>query len=225
MKRKISVLFHYFVGYQLLYPVLLVLIAQMLFPQQLVNGYLPAWYQFLFYLLFLVGMIYMCKDFLQNEWHHFKTSINIKKWLKQLLFYFFIIYISNVVLSVILSFLTTQDTSANQDALQTMLEHTPFLTISVALVFAPIVEELVFRGVIFNFFKNKGFFIAALVSSLLFGFIHIMPNSISDIPFVVVYATMGWVIAYSYHKTGNIYTSMTLHFMNNFIALVGMFFL
>lgn len=222
MKHKFSILAHYFLGYQIVYPFLLVIIAQVLIPQQLASGYLPSWYQFSFYLFFLMGILYLCKDFIQTEWIQFRTTIKYKKWFKQLLFFFLLIYLSNILLSILLSFITPQDTSVNQEALQLMLTQTPILTISVALVFAPLVEEIIFRGILFNLFKKHGFIIAALISSLLFGFIHILPNSIGDLPFVFVYATMGWIIAYSYHKTGNIFTAITLHFINNLVAIIGM---
>lgn len=221
MKNKIAILLNYFVGYQFIYPIVLVLVATLLFGGQVLDAsfILPAWYQMLFYIVFMVSMVYLAKDFLKEQWLTFKIT---KKWIITVLLVYGMMYLSNIVISLLLTFVTNQGQSLNQESITVMFSQMPYLTVFIAVIFAPIVEEIVFRGVIFNFFRKKGFLFAALISAVLFGLIHVRPMAISDLPFVVVYAALGFFICLGYEKTNNFYTAVTLHFLNNLLAVLVM---
>lgn len=78
-----------------------------------------------------------------------------------------------------------------------------------------IAEELMFRGVIFNSFNKKyGVAIGIFVSALIFGIYHM--NWVQGI-FAFV---MGIGLAYGYYKTGSIYTSIIIHFINNAFSVI-----
>lgn len=77
--------------------------------------------------------------------------------------------------------------------------------VSVAIL-APIVEEIVFRGLCYRY-ARKGFrpIVAALISGVVFGIAH--GNAIS-----FVYTTLlGVVLAYAYEKSGSIIPSILIH--------------
>ena len=83
----------------------------------------------------------------------------------------------------------------------------------VIVVMAPIVEELVFRGVLFNLLnKNLKTLPAMILSSLFFGVLH----SKTFIPTAII----GFLICFIYQKTGNIKYSIMAHMFNNLIAFV-----
>ncbi len=87
-------------------------------------------------------------------------------------------------------------------------------TIFIALVPA-ILEEVIFRGMIFNGFKSKlKVTHAVLLSALIFAFMHM---SISQ--FVYQFA-LGIVFALICHVTGSTIYSIITHFVNNFTVLV-----
>ncbi|WPC39435.1 type II CAAX endopeptidase family protein [Clostridium sp. JS66] len=76
---------------------------------------------------------------------------------------------------------------------------------------APIVEELIFRGVILNRLKIKiGVKKAIIVSSILFGMIHYELGILSAIIF-------GVCMSLIYLKTRNIFATITIHIINNFM--------
>ena len=81
-----------------------------------------------------------------------------------------------------------------------------------SIIFAPILEELVFRGVLFNRLKIRvGFVGAMLISSFLFAIGHDFGGITSAFLF-------GICMCIIYLKTDNIFITMSIHFLNNVIA-------
>lgn len=94
-----------------------------------------------------------------------------------------------------------------------------------AIVVAPLVEELIFRGVVMNyFFKDKGWWWNIGLSATLFGYFHVY-SAFNFFDFLQ-YALMGGILAYIYKKTGQIQYAMLTHAFNNaisFFAMMSMF--
>ena len=83
-----------------------------------------------------------------------------------------------------------------------------------AIIFAPIVEELVFRGVLFNRLKIKtGILPAMIISSFLFAIGHNFGGMTSAFLF-------GICMCILYMKTDNILVPMSVHFINNVVATI-----
>ena len=93
----------------------------------------------------------------------------------------------------------------------------PLFIIIPALI-APILEEIIFRKIIFGvFYKKTNFFIAATLSALIFGFIHGEPEHI------LIYASMGYVFAFLYVKTKRIIVPIIVHIAMNTISVIAQF--
>lgn len=83
-----------------------------------------------------------------------------------------------------------------------------------AIIFAPIVEELTFRGVLFNRLKIRtGIIPAMLISSFIFAIGHEYGGITSAFLF-------GICMCILYLKTDNIFIPMSVHFINNVVATV-----
>lgn len=83
-----------------------------------------------------------------------------------------------------------------------------------SIIFAPILEELIFRGVLFNRLKIRiGIIPAMILSSALFGIGHSFGGMISAFLF-------GMCMCILYLKTDNILVGMTVHFLNNLIFVI-----
>ena len=83
------------------------------------------------------------------------------------------------------------------------------------VVVAPIVEEIVFRGLLFGALAPRiGVIAAALLSALAFGAVH------GDAILFPTLAALGFVSAIAYAATGNLWVSVTLHAFNNAIGAV-----
>ncbi|MDD4211702.1 MAG: type II CAAX endopeptidase family protein [Clostridia bacterium] len=81
-------------------------------------------------------------------------------------------------------------------------------------IFPAIMEELIFRGVIFNGLKKFGYKKAIVISALLFALIHM---SIQQTVYQII---IGLFLAYALYITGSLLASITMHFVNNFCILL-----
>src|SRR5699024_7720233 len=82
-------------------------------------------------------------------------------------------------------------------------------------IFAPILEELLFRKIIFgSLYKRINFFWAAILSSLAFGVIHL------DLTHLLIYTGMGLVFSYLYVKTKTIIVSILVLMVMNTITVL-----
>ena len=106
-------------------------------------------------------------------------------------------------------------TSENTEIIVEMTRLNP-LFLLIPAISAPILEELIFRKIIFgSLYKKVNFFWAALISSLIFGVLHM------EVLHLLIYATMGFVFAYLYVKTKRIIVPIIVHMTLNTVAVLG----
>lgn len=82
------------------------------------------------------------------------------------------------------------------------------------LIFAPIIEELMFRGLIYKNNQPLGEFFAIVISGLFFGLWH------QNLPQVCTTAFMGMFFCFIYLKTKSIFPAMVGHFCNNLVVVI-----
>lgn len=83
------------------------------------------------------------------------------------------------------------------------------LTVALAVVAAPVSEEMFFRGFIFSGLLRRGFWFAAVISSTAFTLAHFDPGSI--IPFFWVGVLLSWL----YWSRGSLWDSIIFHALFN----------
>lgn len=94
-----------------------------------------------------------------------------------------------------------------------------FFLVSLVVLWGPMIEEVFFRGFLYNALKvrwGRGW--AALFSGSLFAILH--ANWIGFLPITL----LGLLLAYSYEWTGSLIASMAIHILHNSLIL-GLFFL
>lgn len=85
----------------------------------------------------------------------------------------------------------------------------------VTAMLVPVMEELVFRGVVLSALRRYGIGFSIAASALVFGLAHMDPSS-------VVFATIaGLVFGFLYAKTNNLWLPILIHALNNLIATLG----
>ncbi len=90
------------------------------------------------------------------------------------------------------------------------------LFILVAVIMAPLFEEIVFRGCLFRGFANSwGWVWGALASGAVFGIAHLQLDVFLPL------ATLGFVLAWAYKQTGSLWTCITMHALFNTIAVLA----
>ena len=169
-----------------------------------------------FYILMMILSIGFFYDLLKDNFKVFRT--NFKAYFQNLIGTVGKFYLVYLGISLIVVFLGRMDTSANQSAIE---ELPLWYSAPLAILYAPLVEETLFRGCIRRFIKNDKFFI--VVSAVAFGLIHTMFSEASlytALVQAIPYATLGGFLAYLYTKTNNICTNMAFHFFQNSIAMI-----
>jgi membrane protease YdiL (CAAX protease family) len=91
----------------------------------------------------------------------------------------------------------------------------PLVGVATVLV-APLAEETFFRGFVFGGLRRYGFFWAALASGLLFSAAHLSLGGL--IPLALV----GVLFAWSYSRTGSLWTSIYAHLIFNLVSFIAL---
>lgn len=143
-----------------------------------------------------ISLIYY--DVLKEDIKKLKEKYQNKKifnYLKEIMIYFLILLavkiISAYVVTIISTILGIEVTTAdNQATIEKMVNSLPLLITVSASLFAPISEEVLFRGGIRKLMNTKGVFIT--VSGLIFGLMHVTDNLI----FILEILFIGIIINY-----------------------------
>lgn len=165
------------------------------------------------YLIFII-VIYRKKlkkdyvDFKKNSNNYLNIGRNY--WLTGL----GLMMIFNIVINIFL-----KNGPTNEQLVQQLIDENPLYMIYSAVIFAPIVEELLFRETLKDIIKNETNYI--ILSGFLFGLIHIIFNLNNSYEFLyaIPYGIIGLTFALSYVKTKNIYTPIIYHAFHNGILI------
>lgn len=110
----------------------------------------------------------------------------------------------------------------NQLAVESMFNYLPTWQIFLmTVIVAPIVEEVLFRGLIlFSGGKQSPSWFRLIISSLLFGLVH-SPTNIASL---YTYVGMGFLFAYAAKRTNSLEAPIVYHFLNNLLGFIGILF-
>jgi membrane protease YdiL (CAAX protease family) len=184
---------------------------------------------FLVYLLLLPLVLYFLKKPLIRDFIDFK--LNFSSYIVPLIVGYLYLIAGNVISNVITNFLSKifaiePQTAINQmiiiDALKS--NGAVFMVIG-AVVFGPIVEELIFRKALFGIITNDK--IALAVSTIIFGMIHLTSETsiIDALVNGVPYFVMGFIFGFIYLQTKkNIMIVTIVHMVSNLISVLAIIF-
>ena len=140
-----------------------------------------------------------------------KTALNKYIWLPALV-WVFVIVAENFL---------PNDPSVNQKMVEELTHNQPLFSFFMVVVFAPLTEELTFRGMLARFvfpqqdnIKQTAIFL--LVSSLIFALVHFPGTPLQ----FLVYASLGFSMGLAYISKGGLAYSIALHALNNLIAFL-----
>ena len=140
-----------------------------------------------------------------------KTALNKYIWLPALVW----------ALAIVAQFFLPNDPSVSQKMVEELTHNQPLFTFFMAVIFAPLTEELTFRGMLARYvfpqqdnIKQTALFL--LVSTVLFALAH-FPTSPQQF---LVYSALGLSMGLAYINKGGLAYSMGLHALNNLISFV-----
>jgi len=125
------------------------------------------------------------------------------------------------VLGISIKLYTGLNTATNQANLIELFKVKPLYVLVLACLYAPLTEELLFRGIFRKVFNNKYLFI--ILSGVIFGALHVIDDfqSISELLYILVYSSLGIFFASVYYKTNNLFANIYFHFLQNTLAVIG----
>jgi membrane protease YdiL (CAAX protease family) len=89
-----------------------------------------------------------------------------------------------------------------------------------AVIVAPIVEEIFFRGFLFQGFRKRyGWVPALLLSSFIFAAAHL------DLAALIPTFILGIILTYMYHHSNSLWPGMILHFLINATSTLSVYFI
>ena len=140
-----------------------------------------------------------------------KTGLNKYIWLPALVWF----------LSLVVQFFLPNDPSVNQQIATDLTLSQPLFSFFAVVIFAPLTEELIFRGMLARYLfpkqdNSKLTLIFLLVSSLLFALVH-FPGTPQQF---LVYGSLGLSLGLAYISKGGLAYSIALHALNNLIGFL-----
>ena len=187
-------------------------------------------YQFVVSFIMFMVLLFIYFDSFKKDLFDFKKDVNksISNIIKLFLIFMIVKYIISFIsafIIIILGYDTNSAVSFNQKILEKYIKAAPILMLISGSVLAPFYEEGIFRLGIKKVLDNKWVFI--IISGTIFGLMHIFPLD-DGVTFTlgliqsISYVTMGIFLSYIYYKSDNIYTSIGVHFLNNFLSMLVM---
>ena len=128
---------------------------------------------------------------------------------------FSLMLISNMVIVT----LFPNSIATNQEIINNNLMVAPFYMVVSAVLFAPFLEEVIFRLGFRYIFKTDVLFIIA--SGLVFGSLHVIGSyqNLIDLIYIIPYSIPGFIFAYTLVKSKNIFIPISLHLFHNGIMM------
>ncbi|MEK3889632.1 CPBP family intramembrane glutamic endopeptidase [Bacillus sp. FSL K6-3431] len=129
----------------------------------------------------------------------------------------FLAFISQIAAVLVEQVLGIEAGSQNTQNIMNLIRVVPMVVIASSIL-GPILEEIVFRKVIFGTLYNRfPFWVSALISALIFSLAHQEPKHL------IIYAAMGFTFSFLYVKTGRIIVPIISHVAMNTIVTIGQF--
>lgn len=128
---------------------------------------------------------------------------------------FFVNFVNNIIMWAL-------DVEIQAEQFTTMMDtlgHPAFLMIT-GIFIAPLIEETVMRGFLFGGLRQRfGWLKAALVSSALFGALHL------SLAAFIPTAALGFMFCYLYHRSNSLWPGIIMHTLINAFGLCGAYVL
>lgn len=179
----------------------------------------------IYYAIGLVLCLVFTWSFLRQSFDRFLD--NWKTGLFMIFFGYCIILALSYLVNEIKLFLPDSFTNLNNEMVQDMAEEEIVKTYGIAVLAAPIVEELIFRACLFGQVKRKSITLAYIVTLLLFSFYHVWQFVLvyRDLHYLISmldYLPAGYALCRVYDRTDSIWPSIFLHMTINTIALLAL---
>ena len=223
-KGVIWSIINYFVGYNFVYPIIAILLSMAIFDFE---GIAPI-FSWIIYIGMLAITLQALFPYIRESWDNFIKRLGAN--LVSVIGYTIMLLVVSIVTSAFVSNIVGPDQSINQQGVELMTKSEPWQMFFAIVIFAPVVEELLFRGCFYRSLSSKiSLRNAAIISALLFGMIHILEGiltlNLRDMSYILVYGSMGLLFVKVYDDTQSIIPCILVHSLYNAVSFLMMMLL
>lgn len=187
---------------------------------------LNVYYNLLIGVATAIPLIIVFRNYIKESWKVFKENL-LENIIWVLTIGIGMAYLFSIAGELIVNFLSPQAGEASNQALVEALVQSNFLLMFLqTVIIAPFIEELLFRGLVFNSLRQYNKVWAHLISAFLFGLLHvytyILAGDMSEWIKLIPYMMAGLSFSLVYEKKQTIIAPMLLHAAKNLIAVLLM---
>lgn len=185
-------------------------------------------YEFACDIGYMIILFFLYKDTLINDFKNFKKQFtkNMDICFKYYVIGLIVMIVSNLIITIFF-----KGASANNEtAVRELISAYPLYMLFSVSIQAPFTEELIFRksikDIILSTNNNKFTkYLYIILSGGIFASLHVlgMVTSALDYLYIIPYLGLGIAFSSLYYKTDNIFSSMTMHFIHNTVAIILIF--
>lgn len=136
----------------------------------------------------------------------------ILKIIKEIGMFFIFLYITTHILSI---FIVGEP--ENQTQVVNSFYQSPIINSIMIVVIGPILEEIIFRYLPYQFIPNKKLYV--IVSAVIFASLHVVGDS-NALYYVWIYMVNAFYFSYRYYKTKDLLVTMSIHIFNNALSML-----
>lgn len=129
---------------------------------------------------------------------------------------------TGIMLSVLISSFYKGEVNNNQETAESIITIYPILSFFLFGFLGPICEELTYRVGLYSFLRRFNKYVAYIVTTIVFAFIHFRFNNediVSELVALPQYLLMAFLLTYAYEKGGHT-ASMSAHIMYNIASTI-----
>lgn len=177
----------------------------------------------LYYFVSLIFILIVMGSFLKESFSAFigRLGSSLYATLLGYFIYLALLYAVSLIISIII---VQQSPNPNNEAVQGLLRQNSRAMMISSLLLAPIVEETLFRGVVFAPLLKVNRFAAYALSFLVFAFYHVWQYMLAGptpqfFIYLLQYLPGAVVLCWAYEKSGTIWSPILLHALINAAAI------
>lgn len=180
-------------------------------------------YNFLYFSINFICVIAIFSKFLK------KSVLRVKRFQQDVLsaaaIGFGAFWLSSSLLHSLTRLFFPEFVNLNDSSLVNILGEYPVLLFLSTVILAPVAEEVLHRGLIFGWLREKNVWATYSLSALLFAAIHVVQyiglySPLHMLIALVQYLPAGIVFAWAYQRSGCIFTPIAIHAANNLLAIL-----
>ncbi len=175
------------------------------------------------FLTYLIGSVYMlavCFTFLRRDFD--VLCEHPGRVILQILSCYAAMMLMNLAVSGLLSLFVDAAENPNNEAVMDLVQVESNKMNTIAIFFAPFVEEMIFRAGIFGTIRRKSRVLAYVVSILLFSAYHVWGYALYDPMrwlYLLQYIPAAYLLCRCYERSDCIWASLFFHMLTNFVSL------